>query len=371
MTWNLEDIESDWLGGGVSALAASPDDVVAAFDRTEDALGREWIENSRISFGNLVRGVAPTLRVVDMGQHLAALGNAKNPERLISRIRTGDLSAEAELTAIYLLRPRNLEVELELYPKVAAREADFRVRAAGDVEWTYVEVTQLSKSEAHERAVQIMERLVEVINPVNLNFALEVFLRREPKEAEIQQILGKAPEFCNLSGEHRQELPNSLGLLSLNQSAPGEIVTHTHGGEENVSRIGIARVLSGASEPRRHISVRMTFSDDRAEAMLNAEARQLPKDAPGLIMAGVGGAAGAMETWKPALLRRFQPKIHTRVGGVCLWRGGLLTTPKGEDQVFETKIILNQHARFPLQSWIVDTLTKIGQGFGESSAGRS
>jgi len=60
MGWSLEDIERDWIGGEVSAIAASPDSVVAAFDRTERALGREWIEKARVGVGNsFVRGPVP------------------------------------------------------------------------------------------------------------------------------------------------------------------------------------------------------------------------------------------------------------------------------------------------------------------------
>jgi len=79
MTWRLEDIERDWIGPEVSAVAVSPDSVIAAFDRTERTLGREWIEKSRISVGNIVRGVSPTLRVVNMGQKLAVLENVTGP----------------------------------------------------------------------------------------------------------------------------------------------------------------------------------------------------------------------------------------------------------------------------------------------------
>src|SRR5437899_8389217 len=160
MAWSLEDIERDWIGGKVSALAAPPDSVVVAFDRTERALGREWIEKSRIIAGNTIRGLGPTLRIINMGRELAALENVTDPERLLSRIRNGDLSAEGELTAIYLLRSRNPEIAVELYPKVDEREADSRVRAPGEQQWTYVEVTELSESQAHERAEEIMERLI-------------------------------------------------------------------------------------------------------------------------------------------------------------------------------------------------------------------
>ncbi len=371
MTWTLADIERDWIDGRVSGLAGSPDSIVAAFNRTEQVLGREWIEKSRIMFGNIVRGSAPTLRIVNMGQELAVLENVTDPERLLDRIRNGDPSAEGELTAIYLLRSRNPDVAAELYPRVGEREADFRLRAPNEQQWTYVEVTQLRESEAHERAREIMERIVAVIKAIKQTFALEVFLRRIPTEPEIDEILTKAPDLCSRTGKQREELSNSLGFLSLNQSEPGEVVTHAHTGEEAVSRLGMARVITGPDEPKRHISVRMAFSDDRAKAMLDAEAGQLPKDAPGLIMAGVGMATGAMKTWEPLLLRRFQPEMHTRIGGVCLWAGGLFMTSKGMDQLFEPKLIVNPHARFPLPSWISKTLDEIGDEFRKITSGCS
>jgi hypothetical protein len=79
--------------------------------------------------------------------------------------------------------------------------------------------------------------------------------------------------------------------------------------------------------------------------------------------AGVGLATEAMKTWEPLLLRRFQPEMHTRVGGVCLWMGGSFTTSKGADQLFETKMIVNPHARFPLPGWISKTMAEIGDEF--------
>ena len=201
-------------------------------------MGRQWIEQSRIILGNTIRGLAPTLRIVNIGQKLAALENDPNTDGLLVRIRNGDLSAESELTAIHLLRSRRLDVVVELYPKVGEREADFRVRAPNEQVWTYVEVTQLTESEAHDAAREIMERIAAAMKPMRLTFALEVFLRRIPTQTEINEILAQAPEFCSRSGRQREELPNSLGFLSLNESEPGVVVTHEHAGEENISRLG-------------------------------------------------------------------------------------------------------------------------------------
>ncbi len=87
--------------GGVTALALNPDEIVAAFVRVEDLLGRGWIDGCRVSGGSVVRGSAPTLRVVSMGQRLAVLDGITGTAELIEHIQRGDDAAEAELTAIF------------------------------------------------------------------------------------------------------------------------------------------------------------------------------------------------------------------------------------------------------------------------------
>jgi len=51
-------------------------------------------------------GPAPVLNVVDLGQRLLTLEDVANAPKLINKLRAGDwsASAQAELTAIYLLR---------------------------------------------------------------------------------------------------------------------------------------------------------------------------------------------------------------------------------------------------------------------------
>ena len=67
MAWTIEEIEKNWLAG--SRVAASPDDILAAFERCEHVLGRNWIDARRAS----EVGTGPTLAVVRMGQRLASL----------------------------------------------------------------------------------------------------------------------------------------------------------------------------------------------------------------------------------------------------------------------------------------------------------
>lgn len=123
MGWTYDEIEREWLAGGV--IAVSAEEAVMAFDRCELVLGREWINQSR---GKMV-GALPTLHVVATGQRLAALDGLGNTDALIKKLRKDDPSAAAELHAIYMLRSSN-QISVELFPKVISgnreREADFR-----------------------------------------------------------------------------------------------------------------------------------------------------------------------------------------------------------------------------------------------------
>jgi hypothetical protein len=298
-----------------------------------------------------------------MGQRLVAIdGVHGGADKLTERIRRGDHSAEAELTAVYLLRSRRSAVTVDLYPKVGEREADFRI-CRDDGPWTYVEVTQPNISEAEDAAGKVLERLAALLLAVKKPFALEVFLRKEPTEQNLTLLGEHIPGFCRLEGIHRQELDDGLGMLLLNHSSPGQVVLQDHPGEEKRPRICVAKAIKGPTEPHRHIVVRMAFADERAEAFLTTEARQLPKDAPGLIMVQMSHVPGGFKSWVPLLQRRFQPALHTRVCAVCLFSGGLVPTPQGEAWLPQTKLIDNPYSRFVLPSWMTDSLREAGAEF--------
>jgi hypothetical protein len=67
MPWTYEEIEREWLGG--SRIAVPADEVVAAFERCERDLGRDWIIKAKRN----AQGSGPTLDVVTAGQYLASI----------------------------------------------------------------------------------------------------------------------------------------------------------------------------------------------------------------------------------------------------------------------------------------------------------
>jgi hypothetical protein len=356
--WTWDEISTDWLVGGL--LAVAPAEIVAAFNAVEKVLGRAWIEASRMHSGVQVRGTHATLCVVTAGQVLAGLDGVTGTEQSIERMRQGDDSAFAELTAIHLIRSGEAEAIVEMDPLVQVgtrqRKPDFRLRLGDDERWTYVEVTQPDVAEAQTRAQAVLNRFADLVQPIKRSFALEIFFRREPTEAEINALAELVPQFCLLEGDQSKNVVE-LAILSLNSSAPGLVVPLEHLGEPNVPRLGCAKAIVGPDEPHRHISVRMAYADDRAEAFLHQEAKQLPSDTPGLIMVEMSRAPGGIKVWAPILKRRFQPNLHTRVGAACLFRSGHEPTPDGEAWIPEIKLIHNPHAAFPLPPWIIQALS--------------
>ena len=267
--WTWEEIDADWLVG--NHLAVPPEEIVAAFNKAEKVLGHRWIEAAGIHSGSRVRGTSPTLRVVSVGQHLASLDGVSGLEELIGKLRANDMSSFAELTAVYLVKSRYPNSDVELGPIVQIenrrRKPDFRIRR-GNEPWTYVGVTQPGVAEASTKAQAVLDRLADLVHPIQGSFSLEIFLRHEPTDEEIDRLVSIVPNYCLSNGNGSDDMPG-LAILSLNASAPTVAMPLDHPGEPNVPRLGCAKFVSGPGEPnKRHISVRMAYADDRAEAFL-------------------------------------------------------------------------------------------------------
>jgi hypothetical protein len=177
MGWSIDEIEKNFLHGKIDALALSPEAVLACFERVESVLGADWISSEM--FGS---GLAPTMRIIGMGLRLAALEGIAQTDKLIEHLRRRDQNAEAELSAMYLIRSSRPTAQFELYPKVGGRKADFRARD-GDEQWTTVEVTQPKTSEEQQRVQNILRRLTDALFRMDCQFTLELVFRHEPTSA--------------------------------------------------------------------------------------------------------------------------------------------------------------------------------------------
>jgi hypothetical protein len=356
MPWSWDEIRNTWLRDTVVDQPTS-EVWVEHFDIVERYMGRDWMDQARFVNGVETWGLEPALFVITQGARLACLDRIRDTDRLIQKLLQHDSSAWAELTAIWLLQSGDQGIDIELEPQVPgwSRVPDFRARR--DDDWTYVEVSQPTMSEIHARLREITSRLVGLLDTVTGRYALEIFLRREPTEAELDYITKRLPPICALVGRQVEELPNGLGTLYLNETEPGRIELRDHG-DDYRPRLGQSKAHIENGVAQRQINVRLAFSDERADAVLDAEAQQLPKTAPGLVMLQTSGATGAFKLWEPMLRKRLQPKLHTRVSAICLFESGMHPQETGVEWRPETKVLANENAALKLPQWITAQLIR-------------
>lgn len=320
MGWSIDEIETNFLQGKIDTLAVAPEVLLVSFERVESILGRDWILSQMSS-----TGLAPTMHVFGMGLRLAALERIAEVEQLIEHVRRGDQNADAELTAIHLIRSSRPSAHFQLYPEVGSRKADFRVRN-NDEPWTAVEVTQPTTSQEYQRVQNILRRLTDALSKMDCQFTLEALFRREPTEEEIGVLCDRLPDFCKLEVQKQVELAGELGFLFLNQLPMGQLLERKIPQLDDTPTIGLAMFAGGGpgGGPHHQVLVRTPFTDERAEEILRDEARQLPEKGVGLIMVDVTYASGSFQAWESPIGRRFQPTIHTGVSAVCLFEGGMV-----------------------------------------------
>ncbi len=59
-----------------------------------------------------------------------------------------------------------------------------------------------------------------------------------------------------------------------------------------------------------------------------------------------------VRVWDALIQRRFQPKMHTRVSGVCLFAGGMTPVGGCYDWLVRASLIANPYSGTSLPDWI-------------------
>ena len=358
MPWTREKLEGDWIGGPIQALGDRAPIALSAFDSVERHLGVQWIAARHLQGA----GTGPTLGLILLGECLSAIETLRGFNVLVDKIRHGDVSAISEMEAVRMFQLiGNVEIELapDLPVGAVTKKPDFRVRRPGE-RWTYVEVTRPDTSEAAVSAQDLLGRLQSVVR-VRRPFSMELFLRREPTTAEESSLLAAAIELADSDRFETIDLPSLALIIKMPFTGPMISPLNHPGEDNNAPRFGAASGIVGGdgTEPQRLVSVRMPFTDDRADAFLKREAKQLSKDEQGFIMMDMASTHIGMQGWGQLLCRRLQPTVHTRVGGICLFTKA---TEFGTDVpvlLFEYATIDNPHAAQPLPPWILDELRRL------------
>ena len=353
--WSWESIHYEWLLG--ESIGAPQGEIVAAFNAAERILGNDWINRHRITPSGMVAGAGPTLSVVATGRELSVIEGRPGAPQLIERLNTGDRAAFVELRAIYMCCV-GLDVELEIGPDVQvgqhARKPDFRLRQQA-APWTYVEVAAPDISELRQQAEAVMAELVSILPAVPSNTAIDLFLRRDLREAEIESMKGQMLHLAKNGDAGDYDI--DFAVISVNMSHPSTMEPRDFGPEPYTPRLCLAKLESVGGQPaNKRVSIRYPYSDERAEEFLTSEAKQLSRENPGLVMLGLSSTLAPFRTWRPLLLRRLQPNLHTRVSAICLFHSGIETTANGQDVVTHMALIENAYALHQLPAWVIASL---------------
>jgi hypothetical protein len=366
MPWTLEEIELEWFGG--LRLHWDAKDVELAFRVATRLRGMPWVLGAKVdpaSFPVLAGiggrgGYSEFLRVYWFGIRMASLLGAKGADDLIARVVAGDADASEEASAIHLLRSKQTETELEIEPEVRVgtedRRPDFRIRK-GDERWVFVEVTKLHTSTASTRVQELLARISDGVMSIERPFLIEIVLNREPDTEEERTILEGAIAACDVTSGNSVDISDVASILV--KGGDPQVVVPSLIPDDNRPRMAISKAIVGPEGPNRQLIARVPFADERAEDILRREARQLPKNECGLLMANVNSQPSAFESWGKRVPERFQGGQHTRVAGVILFMHATTASERGLVWVPYVKLIANPSAAVPLPAWIPERVAVI------------
>jgi hypothetical protein len=358
MSYDLPAIEKLWLGEG-SIVCIPPNRLVDCFNACEDVLGRDWVEGTKTREFGTGTGPLVTLSIAGVGARLIPVMHARGFGKLAARLRKEERSAFSELTAAYLCLNGQRDVRLEFEEPVPVGDSvklpDFRLAAPGE-DWTYIEVAAPDRSDANKDAAGVMTALSEELWVLPSNATIEILLLRVPLEHESRSIAKRALALAEKAMPVDEEL-DGLAVISVNSASPCVIEGRNY--RDRVGPVlGIAKTFTRHGKPDKHVVVRVPIIDERAEEVLSREARQLPKTHPGLLMFDVNSNASAFRGWPPLLESRLQPRLHTRVGAICMFHSGSSLTSAGEGIITETRVLTNSHAAIAVPQWLTAQLER-------------
>lgn len=317
------------------------DQAVEAFEGFAGLFGRAWIE----SFFRAVQSPAFVSYLSSLWRDWLVVRTLPRASELTGRwaqgIGTAGVEAEVHVIA-HLVRE---STAVELFPEITTgRVPECRFRVDG--EWVYVEVSRRAISEVRQRCERVLASVALAAAYAVSGAHGKVALLREPGTDELQRIINWLRTIHTPEGSTLDDLAFFYADSFESPTSADDV---------------IAQKITGPPEFLTHIADQMTkgtacigVSDVAAQSALEAEAAQLPRDAPGIIFLDLTSVIGTYRRWSPLIRRRLQPNINTRIGSVVVYerlRGVHGPTKAGE-------VLLNEHARCPLPDGVTSILMR-------------
>jgi hypothetical protein len=334
MPYQWNDIFQEWLLN--HNLDYDPVEIVDAFNQAEKTMGSDWIG---LTFGTC-RGTWVTISIIELGKILGEVEKIPNGSKLVKKIKdnypnnilqgiagrkvgpsqfkASDSLHElahslqvARLVAHYERHSCMVEIEPKLIVNGRRRFPDLRVKS--DSKWVYVEVVCPGFSKETQAIFGTLSRISNLGDEITMDRVIEVYLYKDPSEPEIRQIIDICktlaqrdlqPQEYNIDGI-AQIFTNPWNEERLPNFAPAII-------EKRPILVFIdlkTKTDEGMVHGRRCI-VKMPFTDERAQRILNEKSSQLSRTDPGLIVMDVSDIPGGFKRWPELVTRRLQPNLN-------------------------------------------------------------
>jgi hypothetical protein len=284
---------------------------------------------------------------------LNLLSRAKGAEKLIRRLRANEPASFSELHSMALCVGNN-DVDLEIEPSVTVGDAekvpDFRLRGT-DEPWVWVEVTRPSYSESAQIAQKAAGSFHDLLEKIPDGMEVQIRFRSEPSDADLHSVRAEVEQATS-----NQTIERPTFVIHTSAATP--VFTPIGNDEQGRPIFGNA-VCRVSGQNRAQLSVRVPYIDVRGQQVIDAEARQLPKEGPGLICIGTGHG----KYWQSLIERSFSPTIRRRISGVLLFETGTLHAEHGLEIQTAARLIINPHARATLPPWVESSLKRLPATF--------
>jgi hypothetical protein len=344
MAVSRSEIEERWLGHPLQDSEAGS--ILECFNRVEQMLGRPWLEAS-VQPG--VVGPSQLLPIYRLGDQLSVLARATGAEKLIRRLQAREPASFSELHSIALcVDGTDAEIEIEPLAPVgdSGKVPDFRIRRPTE-EWVWVEVTQPSYSESAQIAQSAAASLRDLLTDIPDGMEVQIRFRCEPSDADFTSV---RTEAGRAGLDETIDRPNFV----IHTRAAKPVLTPI-GSDEHGRPIFGKWLFRVNGENRASLSMRVPYTDLRGQQVIDAEARQLPKEGPGLICI----ATGHGKYWRSLIERSFSPTIRRRISGVLLFESGVVIGDHGIELRTAGRLLSNPHARQPLPSWLETSFDRL------------
>ena len=379
MPFQWKDILQDWLLG--ETLDYKTDDIVNAFNDLERIMNPGWLDQI---FGQS-RGTVTAIQIIELGRMLREIEQTHGGSGLISKIAnyypytvyhggspkkldslsfqsSNELHELAHVLAVvryathYIRSCLEVELEPELLVRNKTRHPDFRVKH--DSTWIYVEVVCPGFSNEARNIYETLARIAEVKDEIRMDRVAEVYLFKDPSQTEVTRIIDK----CKLLSEddlqpQRCTIGNTAQIFT-NPWNQELLPTFPPAVQENrpiLGVIGFEIKNEGGVGHGRKCSVKMPFTDERAQRILGEKSRQLSRECHGLIIVDVSSVAGGLKRWPELMEGRLQPSLNRRIGGILIAENSI----SGKSMKTEKRFIEHPNPIHPLSRDFIRITTSV------------